>query len=117
MFIDNLNKIIKEKGITKAKLAREAGIPDSTLRSWENGKDPSLNKVIKISRYFGISIDELVDNDIYRIELSENEKELLNLFKQMSEREQIKLIGVVEDRVKHEKSLYSGDQENIDKLA
>lgn len=63
-FITRLKEELKKIGITKTELAREIGIPEANIRNWERGSQPSLDKVIKISQYLNISIDELCGNII-----------------------------------------------------
>lgn len=95
-FIENLTKKIKEQGITKTKLAKEVGIPESTIRMWEKGSEPTIDKVIKISRYFAIPIAELLGIE----EHYENDDELLEYFHKLPNREQIKWIGKLEEAAK-----------------
>ena len=95
-FIENLTKKIKEQGITKTKLAKEVGIPESTIRMWEKGSEPTIDKVIKISRYFAVPIAELLGIE----EHYENDDELLEYFHKLPEREQIKWIGKLEEAAK-----------------
>ncbi len=63
-FITRLKEELKKIGITKTELAREIGIPEANIRNWERGSQPSLDKVIKISQYLNVSIDELCGNII-----------------------------------------------------
>lgn len=63
-FITRLKEELKRIGITKTELAREIGIPEANIRNWERGSQPSLDKVIKISQYLNVSIDELCGNII-----------------------------------------------------
>lgn len=95
-FIENLTKKIKEQGITKTKLAKEVGIPESTIRMWEKGSEPTIDKVIKISRYFAMPIAELLGIE----EHYENDDELLEYFHKLPDREQIKWIGKLEEAAK-----------------
>lgn len=96
-FVENLTKKLKEKGITKTKLAREIEIPESTIRMWEKGSEPTVNKVIKISRYFAMPIAELIGLEE---NYTSNDNELLEYFHRLPEREQIKWIGKLEEAAK-----------------
>lgn len=58
-FIEKLINELNNRNITKAELARNADIPNSTIRSWEKGSQPTIDKVMRISEYLEISIDEL----------------------------------------------------------
>jgi transcriptional regulator with XRE-family HTH domain len=50
-----LNKLIKEKGISKYRLAKDLGVPPSTVRSWINynisPREPNLEK---LANYFKV---------------------------------------------------------------
>lgn len=60
-FIENVKKEIKKQGITKTELGRNTEISEGTIRSWEKGKQPSLDKACKIAEYLNISLDELCE--------------------------------------------------------
>ena len=94
-FIEKIVKIMQERGITAYQLEKDTGIRQSTFAKWKNGTQPTLDKVITILNYFQVSADEIFD--LNNNHLTENERELLELFQQLPEREQIKFIGKLED--------------------
>lgn len=48
-------------GDTDAKVAEGTGIPRSTFTDWKSGRsNPKLEKLLKIAKYFGVSIEELI---------------------------------------------------------
>lgn len=96
--IENLIKIMEIKGITGYQMEKDIGIKTSTLGSWKKGSQPPADKLLKICRYLGISPNEIFGYG-KNLELTENEKEMLNLFRKLPEREQIKFIGRLEDKV------------------
>ena len=60
-FADNLNKILREKGITKKALSGATGIAQSTISEWCNGRGPTLSApVIKLANYLGVTLEFLV---------------------------------------------------------
>lgn len=65
-FLGNLNALMKNKGITKKELAQVLGVSPSTITMWftRGYKNVNLSTVIKISNYFEITIDELVNGII-----------------------------------------------------
>lgn len=95
-FIENLNNLLKQNGITKTELSRKIGISEGSIRSWERGTEPTVDKVIKISEYFTIPIAELLGIE----EHYENDDELLEYFHKLPNREQIKWIGKLEEAAK-----------------
>ena len=96
--VQNIALLLKEKGITPAQMERDIGIRQSTFISWKKGSQPAADKIIKILQYLEVSPNELFGYETAQ-ELTDNEKELLNLFKQLPEREQIKFIARLEDKV------------------
>ncbi|MFH1504119.1 MAG: helix-turn-helix transcriptional regulator [Candidatus Omnitrophota bacterium] len=62
MYLKNLAKIRKEKGLTQEGLARKADISFHTLVKIENGgiKNPRIETVIKLAGALGISVDCLI---------------------------------------------------------
>lgn len=69
-FIEKLLNELKERKISKSELARSTEIGDSTIRSWEKGSQPTLDKLIKIANYLDITLDELC---CYNAKNSKNE--------------------------------------------
>lgn len=62
MYLKNLAKLRKEKGLTQEGLARKANISYHTILKLESGriKDPRLGTIIKLAKALEISINELV---------------------------------------------------------
>lgn len=50
-----------ERGLTKVQLAKELGVNKRTILRWEQDMMcMSLRHAVKIAKFFGISLDELV---------------------------------------------------------
>ena len=68
-FSDNLIKLRKGKGWSQEDLAEKLGISRQAVSKWEVGTSkPDIDNIIKISKLFEVSIDELVNNEIVRTE-------------------------------------------------
>lgn len=51
-------KIRDKKGVTDYQVAKDTGITKSTFTDWKNGRSkPKLDKLKKISDYFGVSLE------------------------------------------------------------
>ena len=62
-------KVLREQrllqGLTQVELAKETGIPQSTVSAWELDKNiPNIIDCIKLADFYGISLDELVGRDV-----------------------------------------------------
>lgn len=96
--IGNIIKIMENKGITPYKMEKDIGIKQTTFISWKKGSQPPADKLIKIIQYLEVTPNELFGfSDI--IELTENDKEMIKLFKKLPDREQIKIIVRIENKL------------------
>ena len=61
-FGKKLKELRLEMGLSQQKLGDELGFCNQTISFWENGsREPDLDTLLKISKYFEISIDELLE--------------------------------------------------------
>jgi transcriptional regulator with XRE-family HTH domain len=60
MFDKRLKLLLEKHDLSVAKLARETGIPKSTIQSWLAKSQPSVYHLDKVAAYFKMTIDELV---------------------------------------------------------
>lgn len=57
---DIFEKLLKERGVTAYRVAKETGISTATLTQWKNGTSiPKQDKLQKIADYFGVTLDYL----------------------------------------------------------
>ena len=63
-FGEKLRYLRTEKNLSQIALAKELGVSKSVISLWElDGSDPTLSNLIKISDYFGVSIDFLAGKE------------------------------------------------------
>ena len=73
-FNEKLQELRKSKGLTQEELAKELYVSRTAISKWESGRGyPNIDSLKEISRYFSVSIDELVCPDEI-ITAAENEK-------------------------------------------
>ena len=61
MFYENLVRLLKEKGVTKAKFSSDLGIGKNQIKYWEkNGNIPKGDVLKKIADYFGVTTATLL---------------------------------------------------------
>ena len=57
-------KLLKVNKVSVYKVAKEAGIPYSSLSEWKAGRStPKPDKLSKIAEYFGVTVDYLLGRD------------------------------------------------------
>ena len=60
-FGERLRALRLEKGMGQIQLAKELEVGKSVISLWELGKcEPTLSKLVAISKFFGVTIDYLV---------------------------------------------------------
>ena len=62
-----LKKVRKEKDLNQLKVAMDLNISREALSHYENGKrQPSIEMLRKLSEYFNVSIDYLINGEEFR---------------------------------------------------
>lgn len=81
MFLENLTALMKKRGINKSTLAKESGIPYTTIDGfYKKGCDNTkLSTLVRLSEYFGVSLDYLINGEVTN--LSEHEKAVLTAYR------------------------------------
>lgn len=68
LFLKGLKQIRKERNLTQLKVAMDLNISREALSHYENGKrEPSIELLIKMSEYFNVSIDFLINGKDFKI--------------------------------------------------
>lgn len=61
MIFTNISKLCKKNNISIAKLERETGLGNATVRNWSISS-PTVDKLKLVADYFGVSVDDLLRN-------------------------------------------------------
>lgn len=93
--------LFKTQGKKQKELSKFTGISTSTISAWnKRGTDPAAEYISTIADFFEVSTDYLLtgkEKSSQEEHLSENELEMLEIFQKFNDREQIKLIGKLEE--------------------
>lgn len=75
MFLDNLTNLMNDRKLNKNTLAKESGIPYTTIDGfYKKGCDNvKLSTLTKLSSFFGVSLDYLINGDVTSITPHERE--------------------------------------------
>ena len=64
-FNEKLSVIRKQKNLSQEALAEELNVARQTISKWELGETtPEMDKLVKLSEIFDISLDELIKDDV-----------------------------------------------------
>lgn len=65
-FSEKLKELRIEKSLTQVELAKATNLSQAAIAKWESGKrTPTMECLIILSEYFGITIDYLVGKEEY----------------------------------------------------
>lgn len=98
-FSQRIAALLVETNHSQAELSRYIGVKANTVSDWINkGTSPKIEHLYRIADFFSVSFDYLfVGENLDTSELTENEQEMLDIFSKFNDREQIKLIGKLEE--------------------
>lgn len=95
IFANNLKKQMELKGVSRNDICNALGISYFTVSDWVNGKKyPRMDKVEMLANYFGIQKSDLIEdkteekNSPDQLVLTEREKKLIYLLRQIPEQNQ-----------------------------
>lgn len=64
-FSANLKSLRLEKNLSQPELAKVLGVSKAMISFWENNKyEPTASNIIKIAKYFEVSIDDLLVGEL-----------------------------------------------------
>ena len=81
-FIETFEELLQRDKISRNKLSKELAISTSTIQSWYNGSEPSLDKAKKIADYFNVSIDTLVGKNC---DISHKEMKIIEHYRKLDD--------------------------------
>ena len=91
---EKIYKLRTEKNLSQGDLSEMLEVSRQSISKWENGAaTPDLDKIIKLSEIFGITIDELVKNE--EVSAPEEPKDKVVIIKKESSFPPRKIIGTV----------------------
>lgn len=64
VFGKKLKELRLEKGLSQRKLGEVFNVCNQTISFWESGsREPDLDMLLQIARYFGVSLETLLETD------------------------------------------------------
>lgn len=94
------SELCRKKNTTPTALTLKLGLSKGNANSWKKGGNPSVEVLIKLADELNCTVDLLLgrhESSSLTDNLSENELEMLEVFQKFNDREQIKLIGKLEE--------------------
>lgn len=99
--MNRVKKLRKDFGLTQKELAEKIGLNEAVIGSYELGNaQMTIKNAIKLSRFFGVSIDYLVGNSdeegiVINNELNDFENNLINELRNLSDRDKMLILKFI----------------------
>lgn len=112
--VENLRRLRTSRGISQQQLADVIGTSQQSINKYENHSvEPDIRTLTKIADYFGTTIDYLVGHvsssaegkPIEDIELSREERILIQNYGRLSKEEKESIRFVIKNYIKNKRSL------------
>lgn len=107
MFKEKFSNLLQEKGITAYQVAKATGLSVGLVNNYKNGlRNPANTNLIKIAEYLGVSTDYLLGKESEPVNnnefapFAEEEKLLLDMFREMDLIQKAKLITFAAELMK-----------------
>ena len=97
-FSENLNRICKEQNRTVTSVLKEMGVSTSKVTMWNNGALPKQEMLVRLAKELHCSVMDFFqdETDIERSSgtlLSEDEQEIIRMFRGLSNKERHKFMA------------------------
>lgn len=101
---ERIFKLLGDSNDQQKKLAKTTGISQQTISSWKKrGSDPSAKYISAIADFLGVSTSYLLTGkdeiNETNIKISEDEQELLNIYKSLDRKGKIKINNLIYDEL------------------
>lgn len=114
--VQKIQLLLEENNEKPAPLMKKLGLSSSSFSDWKREKAcPSTEAIIKIAKYFDVSTDSLliedIDNKEERKYLTEQEKEILQIYSLLDETDKRECLGFMKGILR--KELQAKEKANI----
>ena len=95
MYADRIRFYRQRQGLSQQVLGEMLGVSATAVHKWEHGQSqPDISALQRMSAIFGVSIDELCDNQPPAAQEDENVVVMTRAFRQLTPEEQEKYLAV-----------------------
>lgn len=91
MFYQNFAYLCDNLGITRSNVCKKLGLSENAWKRWENESTPRKSTVLAISRFFGVSPDDLLHTDM-RLKPQKEDDESVSARQQVFDRTEMRIL-------------------------
>ncbi len=92
----------EKRGLTQKQVMAMTGINNKTLSGYENGvSEPDIQTLLTLLKLYGMSPSRFFGQETFREELSQQEEQLLSLYRELSEQEREEWLAALQAVLHH----------------
>lgn len=88
---ERIMQLFAEKGLKSAAVERELNWGNGSIQKFRTSS-PSISKIIDLAKYLNVSVEYIITGNIDTNSLSETEAHLIDIYKSLSKKNQLRLI-------------------------
>lgn len=109
LFVQNIKKFCALRGVKPTVACRESGVSSSFITNIESkGQVPSIEKVYMLASYLGVTINDLVGEDIITSSRGPEQPYLVRQYNRLSKQAQMEVRAFIEFKVTQETESVEG---------
>lgn len=98
MFGENIKELRKERDMTQKELADELGVSQGAVFFWEKEiNEPTAGVLVKMSKFFGVSVDEILSVEKSPIPEVPKESVMSEYFSRLNSKQQDIIIKLMKE--------------------
>lgn len=91
MFYQNFVYLCEKLGVSRSNVCKKLGLSENAWKRWETDSTPRKSTVLAVSRFFGVSYDELLHAELWN-KTEEPKDELLEARRYAFERTDLRIL-------------------------
>ena len=96
--LERINYLMQERGWTEYKLAKNCGLPQSTISTWfRKNQIPTIQSLDKVCRGFGITLSQFFAESDNALFLSPQQRDLLDNWNILSKKQQQIFLNLIKN--------------------
>lgn len=91
LIVDKICKLIKDNDLTNQKVEGELKWGSGAIKKFDINR-PSIDKIIELAEFFGVTVNDIIYDNINERTLSDDETKLIDIYRQLSQSNKSKVM-------------------------
>ena len=91
MFYKNFVYLCEKNGVSRSNVCKKLGLSENAWKRWENESTPRKSTVLAVSRFFGVSYEDLLHKDL-SVQAEEKDEDIVDARQYAFERRDLRIL-------------------------